>query len=63
MMQYNLAMGNYSEVLRDVQEFLDNGWKLQGGVSVTCFKDEYDDIEYRYAQAVVKDDAETEDNH
>lgn len=58
MMQYRLATGAYAVILDDIKEMIKDGWKPQGGIGITCFKDEYDDVEYRYAQAMVKDDDE-----
>ena len=43
------------EVLeRKVQEFLNDGWMLQGGVSISTEKNAYDLVSYNACQALVK---------
>lgn len=45
---------SYTHLMRVVQERLDNGWKLQGGVAVASYAYE-GGIEFHYAQAVYFD--------
>jgi len=43
------------EIMQKVQGYLDIGWKLQGGVSVTKVRSQYGAINITYAQAMTRE--------
>lgn len=61
VLNYRIVTADSEITLRDqVQQFLDSGWKLQGGVSVARWAIQTDSgkwfVESEYAQAMVKEE-------
>jgi hypothetical protein len=55
-MEYEVVEGNSSLILEEnVKRRLEQGWELQGGVSVTTGSD-YNNVAYSYAQAMIRRD-------
>lgn len=46
---------DYQDFIQEVNDRIAEGWKLQGGVSVTALSGG-DDVYRRYFQAMIKDD-------
>ena len=44
--------------MADIEKYAGEGWKLQGGISVTSYSHS-DKIRFRYAQAMVRDASNT----
>ena len=45
-------------LMADIEKYAGEGWKLQGGISVTSYSHS-DKIRFRYAQAMVRDASNT----
>ena len=53
-MEYKVVVGNSAWILEEnVSKRLEEGWELQGGVSVTTGSDS-DNAKYSYAQAMIR---------
>lgn len=50
MVEYKIVGGGWEKVEKEVKELLEQGWELQGGISVSTHP-EYED---QFAQAMIK---------